>query len=320
MDLGGKVHERDLLQEDSLNDFCGMDNTMTEPYLVSPDGLLLDMNYPVYPFTGQTMASYTASSGLPGASVQVRGTGRVVLSSGQVNLSQGVIDVHFNVGAPGSKRGLVFLTSDAVPTSYLAIMMDSSNRPFAEINDALGNTIARTQPTIAPLPQGTDARAQLLFGASFPLFESQFFVFLVNSEELQPWQVGFDPTSSWATFLPALLLVGVGLAGAQDFNGTLHRVQISPVLPSIPSGKVEEEVDVVGFVGASTFVAAGLAHYAASATPTGSSSVTPTTKVHYAASASPTGSSSITATSKAHYAASATPTGAATLTATATTH
>ena len=90
---------------------------------------------------GSSMNPVTVAALLPGVSFDARGRGVFNLTTAvrfprgpRISGHQGSVDLHLVVGLDGTARTLCYLTDDpAQPTTYLAVRLDSQNRPYLDV-------------------------------------------------------------------------------------------------------------------------------------------------------------------------------------------
>lgn len=212
------------------------------PFMISPAGFIADVNFnPSGPENGFANISpgknpnNTPSSGpgpfavtapLPGAFVQLRGTGETDLT-GQLNAFQGSLQADIVTTTAAPAEAIATIVGNVGPTTlYLGILLDSQNRPFFRITDAGGVLVAFSAPAGAAIPAGIplqirfgwDARGKILPG---------FALLKINNTIVSPATYTV-PTSSWTVFNPVAVLVGVGGYGSlTDYGGSIVKVQAS---------------------------------------------------------------------------------------------
>jgi hypothetical protein len=153
-------------------------------------------------------------------SVNVNGIGDHALAGLSIGGATGVLDVVFTTGtAAGSPQHLVALT-DQIPTpmTSLAILLDTSNRPYAVVTDSHGTIVAQSTPTGAVIPAGVPLDATLQWNAHTGMVA---FTVGENSYAFAP-----APTSGWSSFMPNWLMVGDGFGANLAFAGTIGNAQV----------------------------------------------------------------------------------------------
>ncbi len=180
---------------------------------------------------------------LPGALVQLRGGGEYDLpstsrsplqgigagSSPQLGGTMGSVQVDLLTGAAGSATPVVYLSSQvglgvSVPTVYIGVFLDSTNRPTFTITDVNGAIKAQGSPSGAAVLSGTPFQLRLFWDSTGTIIPS-FVAFLINGVA-QPLGTVTGP---WTAFQPQAIYYGRGasVGGGNPFTGTLHKVQAS---------------------------------------------------------------------------------------------
>lgn len=177
------------------------------------------------PFMGDTLAPPTVTGLLPGAIFDARGVGRFDLGNRFSGL-RGTMDLLIQTGAAGAARTIAYLTDNTVsPTRYLALKIDSSNRPRAVVTDNTGSIIIAATPTYAAIPAGQTVTVRFAWNSE-AIYNGRLYATLrVNNSLIPEANWSTDPT--WRPFRPShLVLVGPNLSDA-DFNGTVLACQLS---------------------------------------------------------------------------------------------
>jgi len=212
------------------------------PFMISPAGLIADVNFdPAGPVNGFANISpgknpnvtpptgsgpFAATVLLPGALVQLRGTGETDLT-GQLSAFQGSLQADIITITAAPAEAIATIVGNVGPTTlYLGILLDSQNRPFFRITDFAGTLVAFSAPAGAAIPAGVplqirfgwDARGRILPG---------FALLKINNTIVSPATYTV-PTSPWTVFNPVAILIGVGgYAGLTDYGGSIVKVQAS---------------------------------------------------------------------------------------------
>src|SRR5271154_4687896 len=99
--------------------------------------------------------------------VNVSGIGDHTLALLNIGGVQGTLDVVFTTGtAAGSPQHVAALVDQIpTPTAYVAILLDTSNRPYAVVTNASGTIVAQSTPAGAALPAGIVLEATLQWNA-----------------------------------------------------------------------------------------------------------------------------------------------------------
>ncbi len=180
---------------------------------------------------------------LPGSVIQLNGGGEYDLISG-MNALQGIgsgspsspvlgvgfrgsIQVDYVTGTAGSATPIVYLSSqvglNAVPTEYIGIFVDATNRPTFTITDASGAIKAQGLPAGAAIPAGTPAQLRLFWDAAGTVLPG-YVAFLINGTPVPLGTV----TGPWTPFGPGAVYYGRGasVGGGNPFTGRFNKVQI----------------------------------------------------------------------------------------------
>lgn len=186
--------------------------------------------------SGSSMLAATVLPILPGVAFDARGTGRFDLTTDtklgpRVSGRQGSIDLAFVAGATGTARTLAYLTDSLTsPTRYILLGIDTSNRPRLVIKDELGTTVASVTPSYTAIASGQTVLVRMTWDSLNPVYGTRQASLRVNRELIPDGDWATDPTADWTHFQPTHLVLGAGLAGASDFNGTISLVQVSNVV------------------------------------------------------------------------------------------
>ena len=151
--------------------------------------------------------------------VNVSGVGDHTLTNLSVGGFQGTLDVVFTTGTAGGAPQHVVALADQIPTpvAYIAILLDTSNRPYAVVTDVAGTLIAQSTAAGPVLPAGITLEAKLTWNArtaavSFTVGETSY-------------AFGTAPSAPWTSFAPSWLMVGDGFGTNLAFAGTVGNAQ-----------------------------------------------------------------------------------------------
>lgn len=128
-----------------------------------------------------------------------------------------------------SVRTVGYLTDSLTsPTKYIAIRVDSTNRPYVEITNNLGATVAEVSPSFDDIGTGQPVTIRLAWDSQHAIDGGRFATFKVNGQAVVAGDWATSPTTSWTSFKPQYLVLGVSL-GDSDFDGSILSVQVSNV-------------------------------------------------------------------------------------------
>lgn len=179
------------------------------------------------PFMGSMMDQPTVVPLLPGVCFDARAKGRHALGT-RVSGVQGTIDLLIQTAATGAARTVCYLTDNAVsPTNYLAVKVDSSNRPRVAFTNQLGTVVGQVTPSYAAIAANQPVSIRFAW-SSLAAINGLFFASLrVNGLLIAEGDWSTDPLATWLPFKPThLVLVGPNIGDA-DFNGTVLACQVS---------------------------------------------------------------------------------------------
>lgn len=130
-------------------------------------------------------------------------------------------------------RTVCVLTDDpTAPTRYIAIKLDSTNRPFVQITDALGTVVGAVTPGSAAIGASRTVAIRLAWDSANAVdtLSGRRASLRVERELVlsAPWTT--NPTANWASFQPTHIMLGVALGADADFNGVISAVQVSNVV------------------------------------------------------------------------------------------
>lgn len=166
---------------------------------------------------------------LPGATIQAQGRGQLPLVQGEVLGRKGALQVSYIAGATGVMRPVVCLSDG---THLLCIKVDTFNRPFAVIEDIAGTVVAESDPLGPTKEEGARGDATVTWDSTALVAGGGglYAAFKDDANGIFPiadWSATM-PISTWAAFAPSTLLLGMNLTSpAEDFNGTVQKVQVS---------------------------------------------------------------------------------------------
>lgn len=157
-------------------------------------------------------------------SVNVSGIGDHTLTGLSIAGVQGALDVVFTTGtAAGSPQHVVAIVDQIpTPTMYLAILLDTSNRPYAVVTNSAGSIVAQSTPTGPVIPSGISLDATLVWNSLAP---SVTFTVGEISYAFAP-----NPSVPWASFAPNWLMVGDGFGANLAFAGKIGNAQVGNFL------------------------------------------------------------------------------------------
>jgi hypothetical protein len=241
--------------------------------ILSPSGAVIRYNVVGWSPNGTGNAQPTVVAP-PVGGISMAGTGSLVLSGYNTTGRQGTVDVVFTTGVAGGSDQFVagVVDSRGTPTGYLGIFVDNENRPFVVITDALGITVASTEPIGQAFPAGTTFHAALEWNSSGRFNGQDFVVFEVGDVSEVNW--GIEAISTWTPFQPVALLVGVALGAYAAFTGTIGNVQLGngtpTYLPPVTSFGHQLSLGISGY---STVTEVAKANYAAVVSVAGAAAV-----------------------------------------------
>jgi len=145
----------------------------------------------------------------------------------------GTVRLVVTTGAAGTAQTVCYLTDDpSNPVNYLAIRLDTSNRPFVQFTDQLGVIKAKTIPSFAVIAAGIRTEIELEWDAYTAIVTGRHSRFSVNGVEVDDSEWSPPPSIPWVNFQPTYLFLGAGLLGDVDFLGTVDSCQITNVADS----------------------------------------------------------------------------------------
>lgn len=200
---------------------------MAELFDVTSAGYLREYLYAVPGTFGITSAPTLAQI----ASVRTTGVYPV-----KMNGTRGMIDASFTVGAPGAAQAVAFLVDRVpVPTRFLGIGVDATNRPVAYLQDVNGTSVGVFALGDAALIAGTKVHVVLSWNAAGTIDRLRYAAVRSNGDlEWSNWTT--PPTASWTPFTPAMLIVGstegASFQSLGSFNGTIQRIVVLTTLVS----------------------------------------------------------------------------------------
>lgn len=152
--------------------------------------------------------------------VNVSGIGDHTLTGLSIGGVAGILNVVFTTGTAGGSPQHVVALADQIPSpvGYIAILLDTSNRPYAVVTNASGTIVAQSTPSGAVLPAGVTLNATLIWDSLTP---SVSFTVGETSYPFAP-----NPTVPWTSFAPNWLMVGDGFSTNLAFAGTVGNAQV----------------------------------------------------------------------------------------------
>jgi hypothetical protein len=206
------------------------------PFMISPAGFIVDVDFSgsAPPGLGN-MGNPIVTPLLPGAAVQARGTGEHPLSY-QLNGRRGTLEAYFVTGALGADRMIAMLTDSR---GVIGIGVDSGNQPFGIIWDGLGNPVSTITLPLGSLPAGTPMTVRLVWDSNNPTM-------IIETRTVAA--ISHEVVATWGSFVPISLWLGgsSGIVPYADFNGVIHKIQVSNlVLPQAVSVVFVEETAFV---------------------------------------------------------------------------
>lgn len=156
----------------------------------------------------------------PLGSVNVSGIGDHTLAGLSIGGRRGALDVVFTTGtAAGSPQNVAALVDQIpTPTAYLAILLDTLNRPYAVVTNASGTIVAQSTPSGAAIPAGITLDATLTWDS---LAGTVSFMVGETSYAFSP-----TPAGPWTSFPPSWLMVGDNFGSNVAFTGTIGNAQV----------------------------------------------------------------------------------------------
>ena len=154
-------------------------------------------------------------------------------AAGNVTITDTVADAGFVVSGmsggvtAGSTKTVLYLTDSLTsPTNYIALNVDSSNRPILKITNNLGTVVANVTPSYSAIVPGYTVRVQFAWDSVNLVDSTRHATLKVNGASIPAGNWSTNPTSAWDSFQPTYLVVGKSLSTA-DYDGTVDSVQIS---------------------------------------------------------------------------------------------
>jgi hypothetical protein len=183
------------------------------------------------------MAAPTVVPLLPGQAFQALGRGRQSLTKDPsqgpaLSGVRGSIDLLILTGAAGTARTVCFLTDNlTTPTRFLAVKIDTSNRPRVVFTDNLGTIVGSVTPSYGAIAASQTVTVRFTWDSTAPVMSgsARFASLRVNRELVPEANWATDPAAAWASFCPTHLMLGGSLSDA-DFNGTVQLLQASNVV------------------------------------------------------------------------------------------
>lgn len=208
--------------------------------MASPNIILPNMATPAVmtpTWRGSSMAAPTVVPLLPGQAFQALGRGGQSLTknAGQGPALSGVrgsIDLLIQTGAAGTARTVCFLTDSlTTPTRYLAVKIDTSNRPRVVFTNNLGTIVGSVTPSYAAIAADQTVTVRFTWDSTAPVLSgnARFASLRVNRELIPETDWATSPVAAWNSFQPTHLMLGGSLSDA-DFNGTVQLLQASNVV------------------------------------------------------------------------------------------
>lgn len=192
---------------------------------------------------GSSMAPLTVVPLLPALAFSARGRGGQSLvpdvalqlnptQGSRLSGTQGSIDLLVTMATAGTARTLCFLTDSlATPTKYIAVKIDTSNRPFVTFTNNLGVVIAAGTPGGSAIASGTPVAIRMTWDSQnvVDVATTRHATLRVNREFVPSADWTTNPLVSWTSFQPQFVMLG-GSLGDADFNGTIAAAQFSNVV------------------------------------------------------------------------------------------
>ncbi len=152
--------------------------------------------------------------------VNVSGIGDHTLAGLSIGGTAGVLNVQFTTGTAGGSPQHVVALVDQIPTPtmYIAILLDTSNRPYCVVTNNLGVIVAQSATSGAAIPAGVPLNATLTWDSLVPS------VSFTVGEATSAFTT--SPTTAWASFPPNWLMVGDGFGSNIAFTGTVGNAQV----------------------------------------------------------------------------------------------
>lgn len=222
-----------------------------QPTIIGANGLIATVNFnPSGPQNGFANISpginpnntggsgpgpWTVTQLLPGADIQLTGSGEFVLPSPsrspQLALGQGnevfvggvrgSMQVDVVVGTTAGTQGLAYLVGNDSPTTLFLGLSLAADVPTVTITNNLGTVVA-TLADPSPLAQGQRATIQVFWDSG-----NGVVVLVVNGQT-----VASTVVAPWASFIPIAVVYGSAVPSfgpvTAPFNGTFLKVQVSP--------------------------------------------------------------------------------------------
>jgi hypothetical protein len=232
------------------------------PFMIGANGMIADVSFNGLPAgyatvgqqpaigTGETPnladtpspGPWSVSQLLPGALVQLRGGGEVDLSTGSqspmlaigsgsnptLGGTAGSLQLDLVTGAAGSATPVVYLSSQVglvtVPTLYIGVFLDSTNRPTFTITDAFGAIKAQGSPSGSAIPAGVVLQLRLFWDSTGNVLPG-YVSFYINGV---PQALG-TISGPWTAFQCLAVYYGRGakVGGGNPFTGVLNKLQAS---------------------------------------------------------------------------------------------
>lgn len=194
--------------------------------ILSPAGYHMDVGVSTPTVNGLgTYGPVVVTEPLPGGKFQSSGRGQNILEPGCLMGASGAIQVRYLTGASGTER-VVCALGTADGSAFIAVSVDTLNRPFATITDNTGTVVAMSQGLGLTIPEGEQVTftvtwdsSELVSGAGgyYAAAKHDGDVFAGSS-----WSP--EPNAVWDSFVPATMFMGYR-PGATEFNGSVLKVQ-----------------------------------------------------------------------------------------------
>ncbi len=241
---------------------------MPNPTVTYPTGVLGSVKFSTtFPAPGTTTwGGLTVFAPMPGEAFSFEGTGGVALTARPAIGLRGTIDIKYTTGATGTARALLYLIGTA-STNYIAVTLDTANRPLLTMKDVYGTTIAATTAVGSSIPTGTKMHIRLAWDASAAISGTRFVSMTINGVSVPPANWSSNPTATWEHFNAATAEVGWTTAVVLgDFNGTVERVQGSyQAIPGAVTATGDALTIAAALAPTAALSAAGTVVYAAAA-------------------------------------------------------
>lgn len=201
---------------------------MPEAFAISPAGMISAPTYTTPTTAFSSMGSLVVAQIVPGLFLRTAGVGETPIASA-APLTRGTMEVQYITGTAGSAQALaLFEPVESGLTGYrFGMAVDSTNRPFVLMYDAIGNVVGRTTPSGSAIPVGVRVVARLAWDSTQAIQGVRFASFRVNGQFVPSGEWTTNPTVTWAPMLGGVLEAGMAYTTQtlSDFAGTLLSIQ-----------------------------------------------------------------------------------------------